>query len=66
MAGENQELEHKMFTFKEQQEYNKIDEDILSFVLKKWFNEMNVSRCEVYHFDLPANTKTRIINFLNY
>ena len=43
---------------------NKIDEDIISFVLKKWFEEMNVSRYEVYRSDLPANTKTRIENFL--
>ena len=59
-------LEVLVLEVKAESSNNKIDEDILSFVLKKWFNEMNVSRCEVYHFDLPANTKTRIINFLNY
>lgn len=44
---------------------NKIDEDILQSLWKKWFKEMNVSHYEVYHSDLPANTKTRIDNFLN-
>lgn len=43
----------------------KIDEDILQFLWKKWFKEMNISHDEVYHSDLPANTKTRIENFLN-
>ena len=42
----------------------KIDEDIMTFLWKKWFSEMNVSRYEVYHSDLPANTKKRIENFL--
>jgi hypothetical protein len=42
----------------------KIDEDILRFLWKKWFTEMNVSHYEVYCSDLPANTKTRIENFL--
>jgi hypothetical protein len=44
---------------------NKIDEDILKYVIEKWFKEMNVSRRGVYITDLPANTKTRIENFLN-
>jgi len=44
---------------------NKIDEDILKFLWKKWFKEMNISHYQVYHSDLPANTKTRIENFLN-
>ncbi|MDR0725086.1 MAG: hypothetical protein LBF59_03635, partial [Prevotellaceae bacterium] len=39
---------------------NKIDEDILKYVLEKWFEEMNVSHYEVYNSDLPANTKTRV------
>ena len=43
---------------------NKVDEDILQYVLKKWLGEMNVSRYEVYSSDLPAYTKTRIENFL--
>lgn len=43
---------------------NKIDEDIISFVWKKWLAEMNVSRYEVYRSDLPENTKSRIENFL--
>lgn len=45
---------------------NKIDEDIILYLLKKWFTEMNVSRFEVYRSDLPSNTKTRIENFLNH
>jgi hypothetical protein len=44
---------------------NKVDEDILKYVLEKWFREMNVSHYEVYSSDLPANTKTRVNNFLN-
>lgn len=44
---------------------NKIDEDILQYLWKKWLNEMNVSHYEVYSYDLPANAKTRIENFLN-
>lgn len=43
----------------------KMDEDILPFIWKKWFHEMNISYFEVYPSDLPANTKTRIDNFLN-
>ncbi|MDY0103457.1 MAG: hypothetical protein RBS07_11000 [Lentimicrobium sp.] len=43
----------------------KIDEDILRFLWKKWFKEMNISHDEVYPSDLPANAKTRIENFLN-
>jgi hypothetical protein len=45
---------------------NKIEEDILKYVIEKWFTEMNVLRYGVYNSDLPANTKTRIENFLNY
>lgn len=44
---------------------NKIDEDIMSFVLKNWLQSMNVSHSEVYRSDLPANTKTRIQRFLD-
>lgn len=43
---------------------NKIDEDIISYLWKSWFAEMNISRYEVYRSDLPTNTKTRIENFL--
>ncbi len=43
---------------------NKIDEDILKHLWKKWFQEMSISHYEVYQSDLPANTKTRIENFL--
>jgi hypothetical protein len=43
---------------------NKIDEDILKYTIDKWFQEMNVARCAIYSSDLPANTKTRINNFL--
>jgi hypothetical protein len=58
-------LEALVLEVKAENTSNKIDEDILSFVWKKWFNEMNVSRSEVYRSDLPANTKTRIEKFLN-
>jgi hypothetical protein len=43
----------------------RIDEDILKYVLEKWFEEMDVSHYEVYNSDLPANTKTRVENFFN-
>jgi len=59
------DLEVLVLEVKAENPTNKIDEDILPFVLKKWFNEMNISRYEVYRSDLPANTKTRIENFLN-
>lgn len=58
-------LEVLVLEIKAEKPNNKIDEDILTFVLKKWLNEMNVSRYEVYCSDLPANTKTRINKFLN-
>ena len=58
-------LEILVLEIKAENSNNKIDEDIMPFVWKKWFNEMNVSRYEVYRSDLPANTKTRIDNFLN-
>jgi len=41
------------------------DASILTFLLENWFNEMNVSNYKICPFDLPANTKTRIENFLN-
>lgn len=44
---------------------NKTDEDILKYVLEKWFDEMNVSHYEVYSSDLPTNTKTRVENFFS-
>ncbi|NDW12379.1 hypothetical protein D0T50_05680 [Bacteroides sp. 214] len=44
---------------------NKIDEDIISFVWKNWFEKMSIPHYEVYRSDLPTNTKTRIENFLN-
>ena len=59
------DLEVLVLEVKAENPSNKIDEDILPFVLKKWFNEMNISRHEVYRSDLPANTKTRIDKFLN-
>lgn len=58
-------LEVLVLEVKAEKTSNKIDEDILPFVLKKWFSEMNVSRYEVYRSDLPANTKIRIEKFLN-
>jgi hypothetical protein len=59
------DLEVLVLEVKADNRNNKIDEDILPFILKKWFGEMNVSRYEVYRSDLPANTKTRIEKFLN-
>lgn len=59
------DLEVLVLEVKAEKPNKKIDEDILPFVLKKWFSEMNVSRSEVYRSDLPANTKTRIEKFLN-
>ncbi len=57
-------LEVLVLEINAEQPNNKIDEDIISHLWKKWFTEMNVSRSEVYRSDLPANTKTRIENFL--
>jgi len=58
-------LEVLVLEISAENEKNKIDEDIISHLWKKWFEEMNVSHYEVYRSDLPANTKTRIENFLN-
>ncbi|MDR0733272.1 MAG: hypothetical protein LBF08_04335, partial [Dysgonamonadaceae bacterium] len=44
---------------------NKIDEDILKYVIEKWFKEMSISKYKIYSTDLPANTKMRIDNFFN-
>ncbi|MDR2125633.1 MAG: hypothetical protein LBP63_02220 [Prevotellaceae bacterium] len=43
---------------------NKTNEDVLKYVIEKWFKEMNVSRYKIYSSDLPDNTKMRIDNFL--
>jgi len=59
------DLEILVLEIKAERANNKIDEDIMSFLWKKWFKEMNVSHYEVYRSDLPAYTKTRIENFLN-
>lgn len=45
---------------------NKIDEDILKFVIGNWFKEMNVSKYQIFSSDLPSNTKARIDNFFNH
>lgn len=58
-------LEVLLLEIKAENPTNKIDEDILAFLLKKWFSEMKISRYEVYRSDLPANTKTRIEKFFN-
>lgn len=44
---------------------NKDDEDVIKAYLKKWFNEMNVNKFELYNSDLPQYTKTRIDKFIN-
>ncbi|SHJ38342.1 hypothetical protein SAMN05444280_1182 [Tangfeifania diversioriginum] len=59
------ELEVLVLEIRAENSNNKLDEDILRYLWKKWFKEMNVRRYEVYYMDLPANTKTRIDNFLN-
>ncbi len=59
------DLEVLVLEVKAENASNKIDEDILQFLWKQWFKEMKISHYEVYHSDLPANTKTRIENFLN-
>ncbi len=43
-----------------------IDEDILKYCWKKWFEEMNVSHYQVYSSDMPANTKKRIESFFAF
>jgi hypothetical protein len=58
------DLEVLVLEIKAENTNNKIDEDILPFVWEKWLDEMDVSHSEVYRSDLPANTKTRIENFL--
>jgi hypothetical protein len=58
-------LEVLVLEIRAEKKSNKIDEDIIQFILKKWLKEMNVSRYEVYRSDLPANTKIRIDKFLN-
>jgi hypothetical protein len=59
------DLEVLVLEIKAEKARNRIDEDVLPFVLKKWFAEMNVSHYEVYHSDLPANIKMRIERFLH-
>jgi hypothetical protein len=44
---------------------NKIDEDILKYVIGKWFKEMKVAHYEIYSSDLPANTEMRINKFFD-
>ena len=58
-------LEVLVLEVKAENPNNKLDEDILQFVLSKWLGEMNVSNYKVYKSDLPANTKSRIESFLN-
>jgi hypothetical protein len=58
------DLEVLVLEVKAENPSNKIDEDILKFLWKKWFKEMNVTRFQVYNSDLAANTKTRIEGFL--
>ena len=58
------DLEVMVLEIKAENPANSFDEDILTYVWKKWLGEMNVKHYEVYHSDLPANTKTRINKFL--
>lgn len=41
------------------------DEDILTYCLDHWMDEMGVSRHAVYKTDLPSNTAKRIDNFFD-
>jgi hypothetical protein len=41
----------------------KLDEDILAFLWKKWFSEMNITHYEVYPSSEPVYTKKRIEKF---
>lgn len=58
-------LEVLVLEVKAENDSFKVDEDILRYLWKKWFKEMNITHNEVYPSALPANTKTRIENFLN-
>jgi hypothetical protein len=42
----------------------KDDEDIIKYVLAKWFKEMKVKRFGIYNSDLPEYTKQRINDFI--
>lgn len=59
------DIEVLVLEIKAENPSNKIDEDILKYAWRKWFQEMKVPHYEVYPSDLPANTKTRIENFLS-
>lgn len=41
------------------------DEDILEYLLEKWFKEMGVGRYKVYSTDLPTNTEESIKRFFS-
>ncbi len=43
---------------------NKDDEDIIKYILSKWFEEMGVKKYSIYNTDLPEYTKKRIKDFL--
>ncbi|OFX51627.1 MAG: hypothetical protein A2066_06300 [Bacteroidetes bacterium GWB2_41_8] len=58
-------LEVLVLEVKAENPNNKIDEDILRYIWKRWLSEMNIIHNEVYPSALPANTKTRIESFLN-
>jgi len=59
-----QDLEILVLGIKAEETRNRIDEDILIYLWENWFDRMNVSHYKIYRSDLPANTKTRIENFL--
>lgn len=59
------DIEVLVLEIKAENKSNKIDEDILRFLWKKWFKEMKVSHYDAYPSNEPAYTKTRIGNFLN-
>ncbi len=40
------------------------DEDIIEYLISKWFTEMGVKRFKIYATNLPVNTKSNINRFL--
>lgn len=43
---------------------NKDDDDVIKYILSKWFNEMKVKRAGIFNSDLPEYTKQKINNFI--
>jgi len=41
----------------------KSDEDVIKYILTKWFSEMGIKRNGLYYSDLPVHTQKRIVDF---